>query len=142
MVRTSDPHAHATHHTAWMDYTQLTPRTLARTRTAPAPHDVPLTDGWVWLWTFVMAASLTWSLLWLGSAVTDPCDRGECGGAFTGVLMWSWGQLAAAVPLLIGLVALLRYTLRGNHGVPALGLAMLAANSAISAAFLAYLARY
>jgi hypothetical protein len=125
-----------------MDYTPITPRTLVRARTTSDSHDPPDTDGWVWLWTLVMAASLTWSLLWLGGAAADPCDRGECWNVLIGVVMWFWGQLAVAVPMLVGLVALLRYTLRGNRGVPALGLAMLAANAAFSAAFLAYLARY
>lgn len=103
----------------------------------------PRTDGWAWMWTSLMAISLAWSLVWLGGASVDPCSvEGECWGVLIGVIMWFYGQLFAAIPVLAGLGVLARYVVRGNRGVPALGLALLAANVAISAAFLAYLSRY
>jgi hypothetical protein len=116
----------------------------ASSMNAPPPRALkskPRTDAWVWLWTLVLTASLAWTIYLLVFAVrSDPCEDGaQCVLAFAVFGGWLMPQLLAAIPSAIGLVTLVRYAVRGNRGLPSVGLAVFVANVVTSATLLYYL---
>jgi hypothetical protein len=86
--------------------------------------------------------SFAWSVCLLIYAVaSDPCDEGahSCVLAFFVGLTWLTTQSIAAVPVAMGTAVLIRYALRGNRGMPVVGLAVVAGNVLTNTILLYYL---
>ena len=110
------------------------------TATAGYQNRVPRTDAWVYLSVLVTAASFAWTFLTLGSASANPCYvEGECWGAIIGSMLWFWGQLLAAIPIVVALGILVSYASRGNRFLPVIGLSFFVSNVFFSIVFIAYL---